>query len=51
MGAGQVIRGWEEGLKDMCIGEKRKLTVPPNLGFGVIGLGNVKYCLFFQWMS
>ena len=32
MGKGQVIQGWEEGLKDMCVGEKRKLRVPAHLG-------------------
>jgi hypothetical protein len=27
-----VIGGWDQGLLDMCIGEKRKLTIPPHLG-------------------
>ena len=31
-GKGQVIQGWEQGLKDMCVGEQRKLIVPPHLG-------------------
>ena len=32
LGRGMVIQGWEQGLKDMCVGEKRKLRVPPHLG-------------------
>ena len=32
MGQGMVIQGWEQGLKDMCVGEKRKLRVPAHLG-------------------
>lgn len=32
LGKGQVIQGWEDGLLDMCVGEKRKLTIPPHLG-------------------
>ena len=33
----QTKLGWEEGLKDMCIGEKRTLTIPPEMGYGVRG--------------
>jgi len=34
LGAGQVIKGWDEGLVGMKVGEERKLTVPPELGYG-----------------
>ncbi len=41
LGAGQVIKGWDQGLLDMCIGEARKLVIPPNLGYGKAGAGGI----------
>jgi FK506-binding protein 14 len=39
LGTGQVIRGWDQGLLDMCVGEKRTLTIPSHLAYGDEGAG------------
>ncbi|KAI9509416.1 hypothetical protein F5148DRAFT_760363 [Russula earlei] len=41
LGVGQVIRGWDEGLVGMCVGEKRTLTIPSDMAYGQRGFGSV----------
>jgi len=41
IGVGQVIKGWDEGLLDMCPGDERKLTIPADKGYGAQGAGDV----------
>lgn len=41
LGAGHVIKGWEQGILGMCVGEKRTLNIPSELGYGSRGIGPI----------
>jgi FK506-binding protein 2 len=54
VGQGQVIKGWDQGLLDMCPGEKRKLTIQPDWAYGSRGAGPIpanSVLSRFQWIG
>jgi FK506-binding protein 2 len=41
LGQGMVIKGWDAGLAGACVGEKRTLRIPPDMGYGAAGAGGL----------
>ncbi|MBL8095568.1 MAG: FKBP-type peptidyl-prolyl cis-trans isomerase [Anaerolineales bacterium] len=41
LGAGQVIAGWDQGVAQLKVGDKARLTIPPEMGYGARGAGGV----------